>query len=108
MFEVTRKADLMGSTSKIIKVIEAAEKGSVWAVGTEDHLVYRLAKEHSNKKIFLLSNFSCQCSTMNRIDPQHLLTVMRSLKNGEVINRISVDEDTSVNAYKALKRMLEL
>ena len=108
MFEVTRKADLMGSTSKIIKIIEAAEKGSVWAVGTEDHLVHRLAKDHPDKTIQLLSNFTCQCSTMNRIDPQHLLYVMRSLKENKIVNQIVVDKKIQKFAHLALKRMLEL
>src|SRR5260221_4296620 len=34
-FEVVQKADEWGSTEKIIKVIEASEPGSKWAIGTE-------------------------------------------------------------------------
>ncbi len=108
MFEVTQKADYMGSTSKIIKIIETADKGSIWAIGTENHLVNRLAEKHSDKKIMLLSTFACQCSTMFRIDPLQLVEILRLLKKGKVVNQISVDKETRKNAKVALQRMLEL
>ena len=42
-WEVVQKADLAGSTEYIIKTLEQAPPGSHWAVGTEMHLVNRLA-----------------------------------------------------------------
>ena len=43
MMEVVDEADLVGSTESIIKTIESAPAGSTWGVGTELHLVNRLA-----------------------------------------------------------------
>src|SRR3954467_3480557 len=42
-WEVVQKADLTGSTAYIVKQIEAAPPGSQWAIGTEVHLINRLA-----------------------------------------------------------------
>ncbi len=44
-WEVCQKADAIGSTERIIEVIEKAPEGSSFAVGTEIHLVNRLAKK---------------------------------------------------------------
>jgi len=44
--EVVQAADEVGSTEHIIRVLEEAEAGSSWAVGTEYHLVNRLARRH--------------------------------------------------------------
>ncbi|MCK5077404.1 MAG: quinolinate synthase NadA [Calditrichia bacterium] len=108
MFETARKADLTGSTSKIIKVIEAAPEGSVWAVGTERNLVERLQKQNMDKKIVLPSALDCKCGNMFKISPSKLLKTMRLLAKGEVINKISVDKEIQQNAKIALQRMLEL
>ncbi|HXH60882.1 MAG TPA: quinolinate synthase NadA, partial [Fimbriimonadaceae bacterium] len=45
--DVAMGADYMGSTEYIIHMIEAAEPGSKWAVGTEINLVSRLPKRHT-------------------------------------------------------------
>ena len=49
MMQVVDAADLVGSTEFIIKTIEQAPAGSIWGVGTELHLVNRLAQEHPDK-----------------------------------------------------------
>ena len=49
--EVFELADVSGSTSKIIKTVEAAPPGSKWAIGTELHLVNRLKQEHPEQEI---------------------------------------------------------
>ena len=43
-WEVCQKADALGSTERMIEVIEKAPAGSSFAVGTEIHLVNRLAQ----------------------------------------------------------------
>lgn len=105
---IAQKADLMGSTGFIVKTIEEAEKGSEWAIGTEIHLVNRLAKEHPNKKIQSIGGPVCMCSHMDRISPQHLLWVLENLVEGEVVNRILVDADITKDALKAIDRMFGL
>ena len=44
-FDVVQAADDCGSTEYIIKTIKNSPEGSVWAVGTEIHLVNRLAHQ---------------------------------------------------------------
>lgn len=106
--QVAKKADLMGSTSFIVQQIEDASAGSVWGIGTEVHLVNRLAKKNPDKKIFIIGKLSCVCSTMNRISPQNLLWVLESLTDGRIENQVSVSENVKVDALKALDRMYEL
>ncbi len=107
-FETVQKADFAGSTSYIIKTVNEAEIGSKWAIGTENHLVDRLKHDHPDKLIIPLSAYACQCSTMYRIDPEHLLNVLVAISDGEVVNQISVPKEIAVNAKKALDKMLEI
>ncbi|MCS1350010.1 quinolinate synthase NadA [Mechercharimyces sp. CAU 1602] len=104
--EVVQAADDNGSTSYIINQIEAAPAGSKWAIGTEVNLVQRLANDHPEQEIRLLSNTICPCLTMNRIDQPHLLWVLEGLVRDEVINQITVDPETTKWSQVALDRML--
>jgi quinolinate synthase len=106
--DVVSKADVVGSTERIIATIESAPAGSAWAVGTELNLVQRLAKAHPDKEVVFLDRTVCFCSTMNRIDLPHLVWALESLVEGQVVNRISVDRDTASWARVALERMLAL
>jgi quinolinate synthase len=107
-FEVAQAADQIGSTEGIIKAIQASPAGTEWAVGTEIHLVNRLSKELRNHKVISLDRSVCVCTTMFRITPQHLLWALENLGEGNVVNRISVDERTRHHARVALDRMLAL
>jgi quinolinate synthase len=107
-FEVAQAADQIGSTEGIIKAIQASPAGTEWAVGTEIHLVNRLGKELKNHKVISLDPSVCVCTTMFRITPQHLLWALENLGEGNVVNRISVDERTRHHARVALDRMLSL
>ncbi|MCF6476572.1 quinolinate synthase NadA [Nonomuraea sp. MG754425] len=106
--EVVLKADHIGSTEHIIKTLEAAPAGSSWAIGTELNLVKRLAQTFPDKDISFLDRTVCYCSTMNRIDLPHLVWALESLVLGDVVNQITVDEDTTHWAKVALDRMLAL
>ncbi len=107
-WEVVQKADLSGSTELIGKTIAAAPAGSSWAVGTEVHMVNRMAQKYPDKRIVMLSECQCLCTTMYRIDPPHLLWVLDHLANGEVVNQICVDEHTRYWARVSLDRMLDI
>jgi quinolinate synthase len=107
-YEVVDKADVVGSTEKIISTVTAAEPGTAWAIGTELNLVKRLAIANPDKEIIYLDRTVCFCSTMNRIDLPHLVWVLESLLAGSVVNRIQVDPDTAHWARVALDRMLAL
>ena len=106
--EVVEAADLYGSTEFIIQQIEKAPAGTQWAVATEINLVHRLAKEHPQQFIFCLDPIVCPCSTMYRIHPAYLAWVLEGLVEGQVINQVSVDEETAHWARVALERMLSL
>jgi quinolinate synthase len=106
--EVVDKADLVGSTEYIVRTVSEAEPGSKWAVGTEVHLVSRLASTFPDRQVHFLSPTVCMCSTMYRIDPEHLCWALANLREGSVVNRISVPEETARWARVALQRMLEV
>ncbi len=107
-WDVVQKADLAGSTEYIIRTLEEAPEGSSWAVGTEIHLVNRLAERFAGSKaIRSLSGVQCLCTTMYRIDRPHLLWVLDELAQGRVVNEIRVDADTTHWARVALQRMLD-
>ena len=106
--EVVEKADYVGSTERIITLLNEAEPGSAWAIGTELNLVKRLAAEHPDKQIVFLDKSVCYCSTMNRIDLPHLVWTLEALADGRVPNVIEVDQDTAHFARVALEQMLAL
>ena len=104
--EVVDKADLAGSTSYIIKQVEAAPPGTTWAIGTELHLVKRLEQYHPEQTIRFLSPVVCMCATMYRIDLAHLCWSLEHIAAGKPVNVIRVDDDTAKWALTALERML--
>ncbi len=108
MIQVVDAADLVGSTEFIIKTIEKAPPGSTWGIGTELHLVNRLAQEHPDKCIHFLSPMVCMCATMFRIDMPHLAWCLENLEQGTPVNRIKVPAETAYWARLALERMLEV
>ncbi len=106
---VVAKADLVGSTEFIIQTLEAAPAGSKWAVGTEVHLINRLATRLADRiTVRSLSGIQCLCTTMYRIDLKHLLWVLDNLVEGRIVNQIKVDPETRALARIALDRMLSL
>jgi quinolinate synthase len=106
--EVAVLADRVGSTERIMEWVSAAPAGAAIAVGTEIHMVQRLGVENPDKTVVSLDPLICPCSTMFRIDEPHLAWCLESLVRGEVVNQISVDEQTSKWALVALERMLEI
>ena len=64
-WEVCQKADALGSTERIIELIERAPEGASFAVGTEIHLVNRLAKRFAplGKRVITLDESGCLCTT---------------------------------------------
>jgi quinolinate synthase len=106
--ETVQLADQVGSTDYIIRALGDAPAGSTIAVGTEVHLVNRLADEHPDKTVVSLDPLICPCSTMNRIDEPHLAWVLEELVEGRLVNPIRVDADTAEGARIALQRMLDI
>ena len=109
-WEVCQKADDIGSTDKLIKIIREAPAGTSFAVGTEIHLVNRMGQEVASerKRVITLDDSGCLCTTMFRISPQHLCWALENLVDGNVVNQIKVKDDVKHWARVALGRMLEI
>jgi quinolinate synthase len=108
-WEVVQAADDSGSTEYIISQVRSSAPGSVWAVGTEIHLVSRLAQQVApDRTVLSLDQLGCLCSTMFRVSPNHLLWILEGLIAGDVHNRIVVPEDRKRWTRVALDRMLAI
>ena len=109
-FEVCQKSDYVGSTEFIIKTVKESAPGTHWLVGTELNLVNRLHEQfqHEGKIAQFMATTVCMCSTMFRIDPQHLAWTLENLVHGRVVNRIKVAPEEASMARLALERMLEV
>jgi quinolinate synthase len=108
-WEVVQASDDSGSTEYIIKTVTNSPKGSVWAVGTEVHLVNRLANTLApDRTVLSLDTFGCLCSTMFRVSPNHLLWILEELVEDRVHNRITVPDEQKHWTRVALDRMLSI
>ena len=61
-WDVVQAADDSGSTEYILKQVRESAPGSVWAVGTEVHLVNRLAHEVAPEKTVISLDQSVACA----------------------------------------------
>jgi quinolinate synthase len=109
-WEVCQKADGIGSTEGLLKMIRQAPSGTMFAVGTEIHLVNRMGHEFAKegKRVITLNDSGCLCTTMFRISPQHLCWALENLAEGNIVNQIQVKEEVKRWARVALDRMLEI
>ncbi|MDE3186351.1 MAG: quinolinate synthase NadA [Acidobacteriota bacterium] len=109
-WEVCQKADALGSTERLIALVDQAPAGSVFAVGTEIHLVNRMARRAAaqGKHVMTLDDTGCLCTTMYRISPQHLAWALENLVEGRVVNHIKVRSSVKQWARVALDRMLDV
>jgi len=109
-YEVCQLSDYVGSTEYIINTIRDSAPGTQWLVGTELNLVNRLHQQMKaeNKTVKFMSPTVCMCSTMFRIDLQHLAWVLENLVENNVVNRITVPVKVANSARIALQRMLQI
>lgn len=106
--DVCAVADEVGSTEYILRAVESAAPGTSLGIGTEIHMVQRMAAEHPDLTIESLDPLVCPCSTMFRIDAPHLCWTLEQLVEGNVVNRVAVDPHTAEWARVALQRMLDI
>jgi len=106
--EVVEAADASGSTSGIIKYVDEQPDGATVVVGTEVHLVERLARVHQGKKTVVPLARSL-CPNMFRINLNNLCWVMDGIVAGsdQWVNQVTVPGDIKKDAALALTRMLE-
>ncbi|KAF1074782.1 quinolinate synthase NadA [Halodesulfovibrio sp. MK-HDV] len=102
--DVIGKADAAGSTSFIIKYVEAAPEGSNIAIGTELNLVERLADQYEgSKNIFPL--LESTCSHMALVTEPKLLKTLEAMENGTA-KPVTIPAGLVEDAKIALERML--
>jgi quinolinate synthase len=99
---VTRLADAHGSTSQIIRYVEAQPEGSTVVVGTELHLVERLARQHRGRRTVAPLRPSV-CRNMALTNEAKLLFL---LENWPEENAVRVPPELKESARLALSRML--
>ncbi|CAA6815021.1 MAG: Quinolinate synthetase (EC [uncultured Campylobacterales bacterium] len=102
--EVCDESDFVGSTSQIIKYIDALDPEQKIAVATEFNLVNRLR----DKNTYVLSATKPVCPTMNETGLQELYDVLKSIDDNDIQNEVLVDEETTKWAKIALERMFEI
>ena len=109
-FEVCKLSDYVGSTDFIIRTIAESKPNTRWLVGTELNLVNRIAEKFKpqGKIVQFMAPTVCMCSTMARIDPQHLAWTLENLVGGKIVNQIRVPAREAQLARTALRRMLEV
>lgn len=103
--EVVALADVVGSTTAIIRAVERAPAGATVVVGTEWHLVNRLAHQHRDKTVVPLRRSSCP--NMGMTTARHLWYVLDGLLAGDIRNQVTVGAETAQWARVALERMLQ-
>jgi quinolinate synthase len=103
--EVTQLCDAHGSTAQIIKWVEAAAPGTVVYVGTEAHLVRRLAEQHRARGVDVRVLRHSVCPNMARTNARNLLAVLRDWPERNVVR---VPAPFVPEARLALERMLRL
>lgn len=108
--DVVADADESVSTESMVKMLENAEPNSRWAIGTESHLVQRLARRSAQRGIDvrMLGRAQPMCGAMLHIAPPDLLWVLDNLVQDCIVNRVSVAPATRCGARLALERMLRL
>lgn len=101
---VVDKADFVGSTSQLIKYITELPIDQKVVVGTEFNMVNRLRE----KNTFILSSTKPECPTMNETTLEDLYNTLKSIKDGNPINEIQVNDEVIKYARIALERMFEV
>lgn len=99
--DVVAASDGAGSTSWIIRQVEAAAPGAAFVIGTEISLVERLARQYPQLRIVPLT--LSRCPNMYRISVQDMAWVLS--RPGE-INAVRVPDEVRGPAREALERML--
>ncbi len=107
--EVVAAADVVGSTSTIRTVVDEADPGDTWAIGTEVHLANHLDRWYPDVDVIPLCGEACMdCNAMRQIDPNYLAWILEELAAGREHNAIEVPQAERAKAGTAIDRMLDL
>ena len=103
--EVVRLCDAHGSTSQIIRYVEGLPAGTTVYVGTEAHLVRRLAERLRPRGVTVKLLRTSICPNMAKTNERNLLAVLQHWPDR---NRVRVPAHLVADARQALERMLRL
>lgn len=106
--EIVEASDASGSTKQIIEAVAKSEPGSSWALGTESHLVLRLAAKYPDRNVYCLSPKEPVCLQMKHTDLYHLLWSLEGIVADQPKNIITVEPELAADARLALSRMLDI
>ena len=101
--KVAALAEAVGSTKAIIEAVSRAEPGTHLLIGTEEHLVRRLAAAHPDLDIHPLRPIICQ--DMGRTTPEALLRVLQAWPDDTLVR---VPDALLPDAHACVQRMLAL
>lgn len=104
--DVVSLADFTGSTSAMIKAVDAAPNGATLIIGTEWRLVNRLALRHAGRKT-VLPLFKSICSDMSKTTEEKLLRTLQDIASGTA-RSVRVDPEKAALAAKTLQTMLDV
>jgi quinolinate synthase len=99
--EVLELADVVVSTSGMIKFVESSEASS-FIVGTEIGLIYPLQQVRPDKK-FYPASLKVECVDMKKITLQDVVDSLEFMKE-----KVTVPEDIRVMALQAVQSMVNL
>jgi len=102
--QVVRAADAHGSTAKIVEYVKAAPPGSAVLIGTEMHLVCRLAETHAGHRTVKALVLSV-CANMAKTNEQNLLRLLQEWPDAHIVR---VAPEVAADARVALQRMLDV
>ena len=105
--DVVAAADAAGSTTLIINKVQAAPEGSTIAVGTEVHLVERLAAQYRGKKK-VIPLVESECTHMSQTTGASLLATLQDIQAGGTRFAVKAPEALGPDAKRALDTMLAI
>ncbi len=106
--EVAQLADEVGSTSLIVQRVREAPLGSALAIGTEQRLVARLARQQPTKRVLSLGDPPPFCPTMSLTTLSDLERIVSTLAQGGEPQPMTVRLKTAGPARRAVQRLLNL
>ncbi len=104
--EVVSLADEVGSTSRIIRLVEDSPAGTHWSIGTEARLVRRLARMYPEQTIDLLADVPPYCAGMSEITLTDLARTLESIETAQPAQEVLLDEAVAQAARVTIERML--
>ena len=104
--DVVEASDFSGSTSAIIKYVEATPTGSKIIIGTEIRLVNRLREQYADKKE-ILPLLASECSDMSKVTEEKLAQLLDNIIEGKA-EPVMLDEEPARYAREALQTMLDV